>query len=403
VKFSLFYFPQLGGGDPTSYDRKMIGKDPAQFRHLFEDVRWQAQMADEAGFHGCYFAEHHFDVEGFEASPNPLLFDLFVGLHTQRLRVGQLGLQLPAWNPIRLAEDIATLTYFLGDRLELGFVRGFQSREIAPLAAAHQVEGAMSDRSQADQRNRRLFQENYEILMKALTEDFISHDGEFHQIPPKGLKWMNPATQKYGGGVAPDGSVTHLGVVPKPKGRVLPQRWQAFSFSEETLRWAGRQGMNLALGEVKPPRMKEIQDLFQEESEKGGRTLAWGEGVGYLRHMLCLPDGAEARRLDAAGSEYLWGQWFAGTGFTELFRLPEDDPTKMLSYSYELLHDRGWSFAGDPDHVTRCIEKLLQASNCEHVFLQSMTGVIPSDALKRSMELFVEKVMPRFDVEGPED
>ena len=39
MKFNLFYFPQLGGGDPTSYDRKMIGKDPAQFRPSRRDGR----------------------------------------------------------------------------------------------------------------------------------------------------------------------------------------------------------------------------------------------------------------------------------------------------------------------------------------------------------------------------
>ena len=79
MKFSLFYFPSLGGGDPLSYERKNIGKDPRFFEYLLDVIREHAIMAEEAGFHGVYFAEHHFDTEGFEACGNPLLLDNWVG------------------------------------------------------------------------------------------------------------------------------------------------------------------------------------------------------------------------------------------------------------------------------------------------------------------------------------
>jgi alkanesulfonate monooxygenase SsuD/methylene tetrahydromethanopterin reductase-like flavin-dependent oxidoreductase (luciferase family) len=42
-------------------------------------------------------------------SCNPVLLDLFVGMQTPGLRVEQLGIVLPANNPIRVAGEIAML------------------------------------------------------------------------------------------------------------------------------------------------------------------------------------------------------------------------------------------------------------------------------------------------------
>ena len=52
--------------------------------------------------------------------------------------------------------------------------------------------------------------------------------------------------------------------------------------------------------------------------------------------------------------------------------------------------------AGSPDDITRSIEALYENTNCEHLFLQTNTGNVPRDVLLRSLELFSEKVMPRF-------
>ncbi len=406
MKVGLFYFGSLGKGDPEAYEAGNIGLDPSQYRYLLEDVKAHCQLAEDLGFYGVYFAEHHFDVEGFESVHNPLLMDAWVAMNTRKLKVGQLGLVLPSWHPLRLAEDIATLTHLFGDRLELGFARGFQSREVVPLASAHQVSSALSDMGEADQRNRRLFQENYDILMKALRGGLFHHHGEFNKIPPPDLQWMNPATAKYGSGVDESFNVTDLGLVPQVNGGKMPLRWQAFSFSPSTMEWAAKEGMNLAMFEIKPDAQRQYQEVFRDGAEAAGRNLAYGEGVGYVRGMMCLEDGAQARAVDEAACAKVWGEWFSGTGFTEAFRLPGVDPeldpldpTTYLSYSYDLIRDRGYTFSGTPDEVTRGIEALLENTSTEFLFLQVNTGAAPRDVILRSMETFAEQVLPRFDFE----
>lgn len=398
MKFSLFYFPSLGGGDPSRYERKNIGKDPRLFEYLLDVIREHAIMAEDAGFHGVYFAEHHFDTEGFEACGNPLLLDNWVGMHTKRIHIGTMGLALPCWHPLRAAEDIATMTHMWGDRFEVGFVRGVFGREVAPLAAAHQVTSGTSDNSESDQRNRRLYIENYRIVMEALTKDLFRYEGEFHTLPPPGVQWTNLATQKYGEGVVDEaGIVTHLGIVPAPKGGKLPVRWQCFSAADETVRFAGREGMNLALIAQRPADQRRLQEMFREESAQAGRELAYGEGVCYVKPMFCNEDRNKARAIDEAASAKSWGEK-AFSGSPIAFLEPEDDPA-TLKYSYDLMLERNLIWSGNPDDISRAIEKLFNNTNCEHLALLMNTGGIPRDLQLRSLELFFEKVMPRFDIE----
>ena len=81
----------------------------------------QIKLADELGYDSVSFTEHHFHIEGFEVSNNPVLLDLYFAMQTKRIKVGQLGIVLPAANPIRVAEDIAMLDHMTGGRAVAGF------------------------------------------------------------------------------------------------------------------------------------------------------------------------------------------------------------------------------------------------------------------------------------------
>jgi alkanesulfonate monooxygenase SsuD/methylene tetrahydromethanopterin reductase-like flavin-dependent oxidoreductase (luciferase family) len=110
---------------------------------MLEELREQAQLADQLGYDSISFTEHHFHVEGFELSNNPVLLDLFVALNTKRIRIGQLGIVLPAQNPLRVAEDIAMLDHMSGGRANAGFARGYQRRWVDTMAQQmHGIHGA---------------------------------------------------------------------------------------------------------------------------------------------------------------------------------------------------------------------------------------------------------------------
>src|SRR5438093_9780871 len=107
MKTSLFYLPSIGSRAEIA--RGMAGLRGDLYDRMLNELSEQARLADDLGYDSVSFTEHHFHVEGFELSNNPVLLDLFVGMQTRRLRVGQLGIVLPAQNPLRLADDGATL------------------------------------------------------------------------------------------------------------------------------------------------------------------------------------------------------------------------------------------------------------------------------------------------------
>ena len=63
------------------------------------------------------------------------MFSLFVGLHSKRMKAGTMGYMLPTHNPVRVAEEIATLDHMLKGRLIVGFTRGYQARWVDSYAA----------------------------------------------------------------------------------------------------------------------------------------------------------------------------------------------------------------------------------------------------------------------------
>src|SRR3954464_618486 len=146
----------------------MAGLNPEFYQRMLRELSEQIRLADDLGYDSVSFTEHHFHAEGFELSNNPVLLDLFIGLQTKRLRVGQLGIVLPASNPIRVAEDIAMLDRMTGGRANAGFARGYQRRWVDVMAQqTHGVHAAaLNQHDEIDAANRAAFEECFRIIKK---------------------------------------------------------------------------------------------------------------------------------------------------------------------------------------------------------------------------------------------
>ncbi|MDF2444743.1 MAG: hypothetical protein JWR01_2946, partial [Subtercola sp.] len=85
---------------------------------LLDDVRERAELADAYGFDGLWIGEHHFNAEGDDNLPNPVLLAADLAARTTRIRLGMGAVALPSWHPIRLAEDLAMLDHFSNGRVD---------------------------------------------------------------------------------------------------------------------------------------------------------------------------------------------------------------------------------------------------------------------------------------------
>lgn len=82
-----------------------------------------ACVAEELGFDSFWLAQHHFGAQNGH-SPSPLVVLAAVAERTSRIRIGTAVIVGSLEDPIRLAEDAATVDAMSGGRLELGLGAG---------------------------------------------------------------------------------------------------------------------------------------------------------------------------------------------------------------------------------------------------------------------------------------
>ena len=114
MEFGVFY--QLPCGPDQS---------PAQ---RYSDTIAQSQLADELGFDSVWLAELHFNPE-FSIMSAPLLVASAIAQTTRRIKVGTAVNLVPLHNPVRLAEEAATLDVISGGRAIFGIGRGSNPRQ----------------------------------------------------------------------------------------------------------------------------------------------------------------------------------------------------------------------------------------------------------------------------------
>lgn len=387
MKVGVFYLPSVGSTEEVQ--RGMAGNSVDAYARMLSDLREQAMLADDLGYDSIAFTEHHFHIEGFELSNNPILLDLFVGLQTKRIRVGQLGIVLPASSPLRVAEDIAMLDHMTGGRAFAGFARGYQRRWVDTLAQPYRdIHATSSDQGDVDQLNREAFEEFFRIIKLAWTQDTFSFEGKFWRIPPPDVPWDMEATRTMGRGVDAHGRLVEIGVVPKPVQKPHPPLMQPFAFSESTIRWCAREGVMPVLAPVNATLERQLFDVYAEES-----GLEAGEQMGILRDVVVADTDEEAFGLWASSGAFVGGAWFSPFGFSDAIPEPEESRDDITP---ELLIDRSLVLVGGVDTVSRQLERLLERLPLKYLLAWQYVSLIPNDALKRSLELFATKVVPRF-------
>lgn len=75
MKASLFYLPP--SANRREIEAGLAGMRPELYQRMLRDISEQMRLAADLGYDSVSFTEHHFHVEGFEVSNNPVLLDLY--------------------------------------------------------------------------------------------------------------------------------------------------------------------------------------------------------------------------------------------------------------------------------------------------------------------------------------
>ena len=364
------------GFDGIPHDDRWYSND--RLIQAFDIARETAQLLEKLDFDILWMAEHHFQREGYECIPNLLILSQYLAQHTQRIKFGCAFNVLPMWHPLRLAEDYAMVDILTGGRMIFGLGRGYHTREVETFAAPMQDADA----------NRELFEEQFEIIMKAFNQDSFSHRGKHYTLPP------DIPYRGY--------QLKELTLVPRPVN--LPvETWQPIvSGNPRGLDFMAKHGIKgMILGTSAEYIDKWVHD-FQEANARHGRQLELGENLA-MGLWAFLDDSHEKaeKALEPLFEEHV--KFAAPLG---MLRYNEDQmkatgPAGVATHiaagsSFrDVLDNRAW-FAGTPEETIDYLKELeAKYPGLEQILIAFPMGQTKAEFAEQ-ITRFAKQVMPAF-------
>jgi len=410
MKVHLFVMPTIPVSPEERRAERPVGRSVKHYQRMLDEVERLAVCADNAGITAFGTTEHHFHTEGGEACPNPLLMYSRLAARTERIMFVPMSVVLTANNPIRVAEDIALFDHLYQGRVGVCFARGYQHRWLYVLMQRDDACTMLGDAEQ-DKRNRAIFDEYFDIVMKSWTEDAFEYDGQYFKVPypHSGITGWTPTewTRAYGsdGELDQDGVIKRIGVIPRPYTDPHPPLFQVVTASSSSLVNAARNGMTAFIADSRPDSFAEACKLYQAEAAKAGHELGLGDRCGGVRQIVIGHSYDEAFELAATTNGRHYHHYFEVMGHAEQMRLPTDDPNKMVRFSDEYetaqrMVDTEFLLCGTPEEVIGKLEGQMSCfadGKLEWLnWLFFMQGTASLEMQRKQIERFAREVWPAF-------
>lgn len=346
AEFGLFFqLPQADGQDV-----------PQRYR----DTIAQVVHGDRIGWDAAWLAEMHF-VREFSVLPSPMVTMAAAAGQTERIRLGTGVTLLPLVDPIRAAEDAATLDIISGGRLEYGIGRG----SIAEHFAGFNVRTA-------DRATR--FNEALTVIQQAWSDDPVNFEGEHFSY--RGVQ-----------------------VVPKPIQRPGPPLRMAANSDESFVR-AGNEQWRVFASPITAFEA-DLDRRFAMYREARPEAPATDAGLLLPVHV---HESSETAKAEVEGSLMSYMKVVSDTGYRGWIRRggdPNDLPPLLArnrNASYEEAVDQLCAI-GNPDEVTAKLTALSERYGVGHFLTWcNAGGIVPHDQVTRSMSLFMKECAPNITV-----
>jgi alkanesulfonate monooxygenase SsuD/methylene tetrahydromethanopterin reductase-like flavin-dependent oxidoreductase (luciferase family) len=374
-KFSVLYVGQIEldhvGRDGTPADQRRYGNEPVV--EAYRSMVDVARVMDDEGYYCLWTAEHHFQREGYEVLPNLILIGTYLAAVTRQLKFGCAFNILPMWHPIRLAEDYAVADILTGGRVIMGIGRGYHTREVESFGAPL-LDGAA---------NLELFEEQFELMWKALHEEQFSHRGKYYTVPP-GVKYRGY-------------ELTDVTLVPRPIRRPV-EVWQPIA-SGKTIDFLAKhdlKGMVTLNGERITD---QVFHAYRDACARHGRQKRLGEdlclGLGFY---MAESQEQAIREVEPAHDERY--KWFAPFGFVRYADeqgRPWGTPgaPARAPRLREGVEQKAWMVGSPADCIALIREYEAKYPGLDQLMLHWPEGV-PPRVFMEQLRWFARDVMPTF-------
>jgi alkanesulfonate monooxygenase SsuD/methylene tetrahydromethanopterin reductase-like flavin-dependent oxidoreductase (luciferase family) len=312
-----------------------------------------AVVADEAGFHGVHVGEHH-GLEYTTSAP-PVILSA-IGERTERLRLSTAVTLAANLDPVRAAEDYATVDVLSDGRCEVVVGRGNF------FVSTYTLFGQRIEDSHE------LFHDAVELLVKLWSGKPVSWPGSRHRAPIEDFVLQPPP----------------VGTVPL---------WIGGGASESTAELAARLGLDLMLPSAfgSPEMFVPVVATYRERFASYGH--AHQPRVGACWHVNVGPTSQAAR----ARWEPRYRAYFEL--MKEIIPRVNPDPPAFIAkpFDFEFLTTRGPALVGSPDEVADRLNNAARMLGADTNLIYLDMGGQPTDEFRDMVELLGEKVIPQLD------
>lgn len=303
----------------------------------------QIVLAEELGFAVFGVGEHHF---GNYILPAPELVLAHAASRTERITLGTSVTLLANIDPVRYAESLALLDTLTGGRAEATFARG----------ASKKTAQAFGIESFDELRPR--FDEYLRLVLRLLTEDTVSWNGEFRS------------------------SIHNVRIEPRPIQQPYPPIWIGGGLSNVSAELAADVGLPLMLPSLFrwPADYVEIAAYYRDRSERNGFVPR----VGFPSYLHVAKTSQEAK---ARWRPYLEHYREFAMEVRGSFGRPTDYDS-LLS---------GPAICGSPAEVAERIGSINDVLHLDRQQFLMDIGGLPWPILAESIELLAGSVLPQLD------
>jgi alkanesulfonate monooxygenase SsuD/methylene tetrahydromethanopterin reductase-like flavin-dependent oxidoreductase (luciferase family) len=340
---------------------------PEAGTRIIEALVEQALLADRSGFEGIALTEHHFD--NYNTYGNAFMMAAYLAPQLTRATL-LIALTVPATqNPIELAERANLLDQLAKGRAIIGVGPGSSPVEFTGLGRDHATRHAAMEEALEVAEQAWALKQDTEPLTYSTAYD---HGEVTGRIMPGA----------YGG---------------KPRPRLARG-----TLSDDGFRFAATRGWPVFFGRYPAPQIADKLALYRTTLEESGHSpevieeaLRWS----FVQKMVYVADTDEQALADLIEPvrfyQSLIGRAFPkpkgdhvgeGVDVRKALGAAAGDPREFLDAA---------AFYGSPETVAKKIEELtptgLQNLACHMYF-----GDMPVAKVNRSMDLFINEVMPRF-------
>ncbi len=334
-----------------------------------EHIR-QARLMDELGYTYYWIIEHQASYVG--AITSPTVFLTAVARETEQLRIGAMIWVLPFHNPIRLAEEIATLDHLSHGRVEFGTGIGTHEHEFIRLGLDYYARREMGD-------------EALNIIERAWTQPEVTYHGRFwnfDEMLPRPFPFQSPH----------------------------PPIWAA-AHSMRAFEWAAERnydvGTNISTDDQLADKLAYFRKIWKECKHPGPmpRQLvvrpvhiaetdekAREEVEPYLLESMAIGREMVTNTRIGMGTDPR-GKGYDNTRYTRA----NGEIFAQSRKSYDYWVDNNLALIGSPETVARKLQESQDRLGFTAFAANHHIGRMPTDLVDKSITLMAKEVFPAFE------